>query len=205
MTSASAPQDLTLNLQSVRTSSASIVYHCGTLDVSVLTPLMSAPFPGGSEGKASVHNAGDWVQSLGREDPLKKDMTTPLQYWEEPGGLSMGSQRVRHDWATSLTLFMKQDLHGCFIVWIRNNMDKWRVQSRWWINAMHLVMLTATPRVRMPISAFYLWFQDHILPTKLTLGLEIALWTPAVPPFQFCSKWHSNGIHWQFHCLGLHG
>lgn len=35
----------------------------------------------------------------------------------------------------------------------------------------------------MPISAFYLWFQDHILPTKLTLGLEIALWAPAVLPF----------------------
>lgn len=63
-------------------------------------------------------------------------------------------------------------------------------------------MLTATPRVRMPISAFYLWFQDHILPTKLTLGLETALWAPAVPPFH---SFAANGIHWQFYRLRVHG
>ena len=36
-----------------------------------------------------------------------EDDGTPLQYWmEEPGRLqSMGSRRVRHDWATSLWLF----------------------------------------------------------------------------------------------------
>ena len=45
------------------------------------------------------------VQSLGWEDPLEKQMTTPssilawkIPWTEEPGGLqSMGSQRVRHD------------------------------------------------------------------------------------------------------------
>ena len=52
-----------------------------------------------------------WVQSLGREDPLEKEMATHssilawrISWMEEPGGLqSMGSQRVGHDWATSLT------------------------------------------------------------------------------------------------------
>jgi len=46
-----------------------------------------------------------WVQSLGQEDPLEKEMTTnsSILSWEipwiqEPGGLqSMGSQRVRQD------------------------------------------------------------------------------------------------------------
>ena len=33
-------------------------------------------FPGGSEVKASAWNAGDQVQSLGREDPLEKEMPT---------------------------------------------------------------------------------------------------------------------------------
>ena len=33
-------------------------------------------FPGGSEGKVSACNAGDWVQSLGREDLLEKEMAT---------------------------------------------------------------------------------------------------------------------------------
>ena len=46
-----------------------------------------------------------WVQSLGQEDPLEKEMATHssilawrIPWMEEPGGLqSMGSQRVGHD------------------------------------------------------------------------------------------------------------
>ena len=46
-----------------------------------------------------------WVQSLGREDLLEKEMAThsstlawKIPWREDPGGLqSMGSQRVRHD------------------------------------------------------------------------------------------------------------
>ena len=46
-----------------------------------------------------------WVQSLGQEDPLEKEMTThssilawEILWTEEPGRLqSMGSQRVGHD------------------------------------------------------------------------------------------------------------
>ena len=53
-----------------------------------------------------------WVWSLGWEDPLEKAMAThsstlawKIPWTEEPGRLqSMGSQRVRHDWATSLSL-----------------------------------------------------------------------------------------------------
>ena len=33
--------------------------------------------PGGSDGKASVYNARDLVQSLGWEDSLEKEMATP--------------------------------------------------------------------------------------------------------------------------------
>ena len=33
-------------------------------------------FPGGISGKESTCNAGDWVQSLGWEDPLEKGMIT---------------------------------------------------------------------------------------------------------------------------------
>ena len=46
-----------------------------------------------------------WVRSLGREDPLEKEMAPHssilawrIPWMEEPGGLqSMGSQRVGHD------------------------------------------------------------------------------------------------------------
>ena len=52
------------------------------------------------------------VWSLGWEDPLQKGMATHssiltwrIPWTEEPGGLqSMGWQRVRHDWATTLSL-----------------------------------------------------------------------------------------------------
>ena len=33
-------------------------------------------FPGGSDGKESICNAGDWVQSQGWEDPLEEGMAT---------------------------------------------------------------------------------------------------------------------------------
>ena len=31
-------------------------------------------FIGGSDGNVSVYNEGDWVRSLGQEDPLEKEM-----------------------------------------------------------------------------------------------------------------------------------
>ena len=48
-----------------------------------------------------------WVQSLGQEDPLEKEMAThsSIHAWripwtEEPGWLQvMGLQRVGHDWS----------------------------------------------------------------------------------------------------------
>ena len=40
--------------------------------------IFSGDFPGGSNGKASIYNAGDLV--LGQEDPLKKKMAI-LQTW----------------------------------------------------------------------------------------------------------------------------
>ena len=68
-------------------------------------------FPGGSDGKASACNAGDPGSIPGWEDPLEKETAThsstlawKIPWTEEPGRLqSMGSQRIRHDWATSLT------------------------------------------------------------------------------------------------------
>ena len=51
-------------------------------------------FLGGSEVKASAAMRETWVQSLGREDPLEKEMATHssilarrIPWTEEPGGL----------------------------------------------------------------------------------------------------------------------
>ena len=50
-------------------------------------------FPGGSDGKEPIYNAGNPVQSLG-QDPLEKEMATHssilvwrIPWTEEPGGL----------------------------------------------------------------------------------------------------------------------
>ena len=73
-------------------------------------------FPGGSvEQSAAMQEAQKmWVWSLGQEDPLEKEMATPsstlawkIPWTEKPGRLqSMGSQRVGHDWPTSLSFFL---------------------------------------------------------------------------------------------------
>ena len=65
-------------------------------------------FPGGSVVRHPPANAGDGVQSLGWEEPLKKEMAThssilawEIPWIEEPGRLqSTGLQRVRHYLAT---------------------------------------------------------------------------------------------------------
>ena len=69
-------------------------------------------FPGGSDGKASVYNGGDLGSSPGLGRSLEKEMAIhsstiawKIPWTEEPGRLqSMGSQRVGHDWAISLSL-----------------------------------------------------------------------------------------------------
>ena len=93
----------------------------------------SLDFPGGSDGKAFVYNVGD----LGWEDPLEKEMAIhsstiawKILWTEEPGRLqSMGSQRVGHDWATSLSLPSSSLLAGgesrWVILYVREELHSW--------------------------------------------------------------------------------
>ena len=59
-------------------------------------------FPGGSAGKESACNAGDLgsIPGLGRFPWRTERLPTPVFWLGEFHGQSMGSQRVRHDWAT---------------------------------------------------------------------------------------------------------
>ena len=69
-------------------------------------------FPDGSLGKESTCNAGDTGDAgsvSGQDDPLEEEMAihSSILAWiipwtKEPGvWQSMGSQRVRHNWATN--------------------------------------------------------------------------------------------------------
>ena len=91
------------------------------------------------------------IQSLGWEDPLEKEMAThssihawKIPWTKESGGLqSMGSQRVRHDWATSLHftslgivleirwLFTTRNFQGIysFWLWIPDNRRHYQVPN----------------------------------------------------------------------------
>ena len=69
-------------------------------------------FPGGSDGKESPCNSGDpdWIPESERFTRRREQLPTAVflpgesPWTEEPGRLqSMGSQRVRHDWATNNT------------------------------------------------------------------------------------------------------
>ena len=76
------------------------------------------------------------VRSLGREDPLEKEMAThssilawKIPWTEDPGRLQfMGLQKVRHDWATSLLLSMANYidhlLMGLFSIFVSSSV-KW--------------------------------------------------------------------------------
>ena len=87
-------------------------------------------FPGGLDGKESTCNAGDLGLILGWEYHLEEGMATlssivawRIPWTEETGGLqSMGSQRVRHDWATKHSILSDK--------WQNQNVD--RGQSDCW-------------------------------------------------------------------------
>ena len=95
--------------------------------------IVSEGFPGGSDGKESVHNAGDLGSIPGRKDPLEKEIATHsnilawrIPWAEEPGGLqSVGSQRVRMTErltpliVSSYSLYLKMTLHFSLIISLR--------------------------------------------------------------------------------------
>ena len=71
----------------------------------LLYSMVTMGFPGGSDGKESTCNAGDWVRSLGWEDlPEKGRLSTPVLWPGEfhgqrglVGYSPWGSQKVGHD------------------------------------------------------------------------------------------------------------
>ena len=79
-------------------------------------PVVFMGFPDGWDGKAAMRET--WVWSLGREDPLEKEMTIhsstlawKIPWTEKPGRLqSIGSQKIAHDWTTSLQWCSRQNI-----------------------------------------------------------------------------------------------
>ena len=75
------------------------------------------------------------VRSLVREDPLEKEMAIhsstlvwKIPWTEEPGRLqSMGSQRVRHNWVTSLSF-------PFLYMWVGKGYEEWNISCEFLIS-----------------------------------------------------------------------
>ena len=112
-----------------------------------------------------------WVQSLGREDPLEKEMATHssilawrIPWTEEPDGLqSMGSQRVRHDWATSLSFLL---LH----LW------SWGIFGLQWIFVCFVVVLSLSKFGNLVVLAYKLsWECSPLISGRDRIELALIL------------------------------
>ena len=133
------------------------------------------------------------IQSLGREDPLEKEMAThssilawKIPWTEEPGRLhSTGSQRVGHDWVTSLThsLFKgrglgrerKLDWNFSWELPIMYflNLRLWRLDSshlmpHWWLSLFPLLFAKMSTSMR--------WLKCSHLSMQLYGWTLIFLW-----------------------------
>ena len=114
-------------------------------------PLSSHPqFPqGSSQASLAAQRVkrlpamrGSQVRSLGREDSFEKETATrsgtlawKIPWAEKPGGLqSMGSQRVRNDWAPSLSLSPQgvAVVHGCQMIGVLSFLNPLRVTCSLW-------------------------------------------------------------------------
>ena len=120
-----------------------------------------------------------WVRSLGQEDPLEKEMPTHLStlawkipWTEKPSRLqSMGLQRVRHNWVTSLlhildtSPFWDTSFINMFSLCIDCPFIYWPVFAKW--NFFILIKLC------WPIIPFRIMLlMSHLRTLYLLLGLK---------------------------------
>ena len=122
------------------------------------------------------------VRSLGREDPLEKEIAThsstlawKIPWMEEPGRLqSMGSQRVRHDWVTSLH-FTYMEVIVCLNTLYKNS------------NILHWFYLDCSPQFKRESFAVFLYWRKYLSSKETLMFLPIILqtcrkvWNLAVP------------------------
>ena len=99
-----------------------------------------------------------WVQSPGWEDPLEEGMATHssilawrIPWTEEPGRLQpMGSQRVRHDWATNTSWWPQQDMGICVPPIV--------LRIQWWVIHLKQEQKQALLWTSHPIRSYLLFY-----------------------------------------------
>ena len=107
-----------------------------------------------------------WVQSLGWEDSLEKEMATHssilawrIPWTEEPGGLqSMGLQRVGHNWATSLSGWDLCWVFVCLFVFPLMRKAEWGSNPVWWWLGLYFCFVCCLDEVSC--TGCYWWLGD---------------------------------------------
>ena len=138
-----------------------------------------------------------WVQSLGQEDSLKKEMATHssilawrIPWAEEPGGLQfMGSQRVGHDRATNTH---SQTLSSEF----SEGMYFWFLTSFYFLTELlgNLEALYSTEWVSLASGPRHI-VQHSSLSLKV---LDIVPWTWLLSLFSHSQEGKWNRPHWLY-------
>ena len=136
-----------------------------------------------------------WVQSLGQEVPLEKEMAThsSILAWriprmEEPGGLQFtGSQRVWHDWATSLT---HSCIAGRFHIWATREPCN-RICFCYSVTQSCMTLCDPMDCSMPDFPVFHHFLELEMIESPLTLSHPLSQWyypiiSSSVVPFSSC-------------------
>ena len=154
-----------------------------------------------------------WVQSLGREDPLEKEMATHfsilawrIPWTEEPGGLQfMGSERVGHYWVEiqlpTAALCGFRFIH-CFWVHVSQFSSISRFQSRklegkWKLSFVLPQVPSPPPHHPMKTSLLAFALLHSVLKGQICLLLQVfpdTLLLHSTPLCCFSSFWAISGL-----------
>ena len=96
-------------------------------------------FPGGAEVKVSACNVGDLVRSLGREDPLEKEMAThsSILAWRIPWMEELG--RLQSTGRKESVITERLHFTSCLWVWIGISLWFWFAVP-WWLKVFSIFL-----------------------------------------------------------------
>ena len=134
-----------------------------------------------------------WVQSLGQEDPLGKEMETHsnILAWRIPWALqSMGSQRVGNNWVTNTFTFNSHD------IWFIKNSFPYNYSWPWEVNCNLVAGINQCFSCLIDpswVSDPYAW----IWTGDVNLFISHSC-IPSTNIYEMSTKWHSGARYYWF-------
>ena len=147
------------------------------------------------------------VLSLGWEDPLEKEMAIhsrtiawKIPWTEEPGRLQpMGSQRVRHDWATSLSFSLYIYWYICLGGGREHRVTAWDGR-RAWSNKYSIWRYSTKLFFWSHVSYCPKWYQESSDPELFRWSVD----SVSIDYFSLWSKFPVAGTWWTLPLVSYH-